>query len=288
MRKLIAIVGPTASGKSELAMRIAHQFDGEIIAADSRTIYQEMNIGVAKPTNQDRKIIKHHLLDLIKPNENFSAAKFKILAQKAILGISARKKIPILVGGSGLYLNGVIYNYNFRPKADPKLRKKLEQKSHQELIAVLELKNPKLLSKIDIKNKRRLIRAIETTDYENHIPSKPIFQTLIIGIDHKKIDLEKKISQRINQMFKNGLIAEIKKLNQKYDWRNEAMSATGYKTIKDYLECKISLKETKLKLLQATLHLAKKQHTWFKRDQNIIWINETDQAIELVSKFLNK
>ena len=288
MLKLVVIVGPTASGKSELAMQIAHRFNGEIIAADSKTIYQEMDIGVAKPTDQDRKKIKHHLLDLIKPSENFSAARFKALAQKAIVDINTRGKLPILVGGSGLYINGVIYDYSFRPKANLKLRKNLEQKSHQELIAILKLKNPKIVSKIDIKNKRRLIRAIEATDYKNHKSSKPIFSTMIIGIDYKKIDLKKRIVQRINQMFRNGLVVEAKTLGQKYGWQNEAMSATGYKIIKDYLECKSSLEETKSKLLQATLHLAKKQRTWFKRDQNIVWINKTDRAIELISKFLNK
>jgi len=202
MNKLLVILGPTASGKSDLAIKIAKLFNGEIISADSRQIYKEMNIGTAKPIKDNL----HHLLDLINPDKHFSVTQYKELAYKTIKDIQDRGKLPILCGGTGLYISSVIENWQF-PKIPPqkKLRKEFEKKSAQQLFKIYQKLDPEGAKFIDKKNKRRLIRAIEVCKADNkpfwqqRKSDKPLFDTLLIGIKLPKEELKKRIALRIKK-----------------------------------------------------------------------------------------
>jgi len=290
MNKLLVILGPTASGKSDLAIKIAKLFNGEIISADSRQIYKEMNIGTAKPTKDNL----HHLLDLINPDKYFSAAEYKELAYKVIKNIQNRNKLPILCGGTGLYISSIIENWQF-PKVPPqkKLRKELEKKSAQQLFGIYQKLDPEGAKFIDKKNKRRLIRAIEVCKVNNkpfwqqRKNDKPLFNTLIIGIKLPKEELKKKIAKRIKKMMKMGLKTEIRTLVKKYGWIS-SLETIGYQEWKECLGGKINIKEVQDLIELHTIQYGKRQMTWFKKMKNINWINNEKEAIQLVSDFIAK
>ena len=290
MNKLLVILGPTASGKSDLAIKIAKLFNGEIISADSRQIYKEMNIGTAKPTKDNL----HHLLDLINPDKYFSAAEYKELAYKVIKNIQNRNKLPILCGGTGLYISSIIENWQF-PKVPPqkKLRKELEKKSAQQLFGIYQKLDPEGAKFIDKKNKRRLIRAIEVCKVNNkpfwqqRKNDKPLFNTLIIGIKLPKEELKKKIAKRIKKMMKMGLETEVKTLVKKYKWI-PVLQTIGYQEWKEYFDSKIDKKEVQDLIELHTIQYGKRQMTWFKKMKNINWINNEKEAIQLVSDFIAK
>lgn len=290
--KLIVILGPTASGKTKLAIKLAKKFNGEIISADSRQVYKEMNIGTAKPSKEELKEIPHHLIDIVKVNKDFNVALYKILALKKIKKIHRKGKLPFLVGGTGLYISAIVDNLEF-PKIPPnkKLRKRLEKKSTKELFKIYKKLDPEGAKYIDKKNKRRLIRAIEVSKISN-IPfwkqrkkKKPLFEILQIGIKINKKDLEKRIKKRVNEMIKKGLEKEAKKLIRKY--RNApSLETIGYQEWKDYFLGKIEKKEVIKKIILHTKQYAKKQMSWFKRDERIIWIKNFKEAEKLIRNFL--
>lgn len=278
--KLIVILGPTASGKSDLAIKLAKKFNGEIVSADSRQIYQEMDIGTNKLTQKQMSGIKHYLIDLIKPDQEFTLTQYKRLAIKAIKDIQKRGQLPFLVGGTGLYIQTVVDNLQIpRAKPDKKLRNKLEKLSNQELLQQLKKIDPLTAATIDLNNKRRLIRALEVClktkkpFSQQRKKGQPLFDVCQIGLKLNKKTLERRINQRVEQMFKMGLIKETKKLAKKYSLDRPAMSGIGYQEINQYLQGKINLRQAKALIKQHTRQYARRQMTWFKKDQRINWLN---------------
>jgi len=283
---LIVIVGETASGKSALAMELAKRFNGELICADSWTVYKDFNIGTAKPTKLDRAEVPHHLLDVADPKHGFSAAVFQRLALQAVNDINARGKLPILVGGTGLYIDSILYDYSFLPPSDSKLRTELNVMS---LEALLEKTDDMGLdtSGIDLRNKRRVIRLIENNGVRP--TKKPLRKnTLIIGVKRPLEELRGRITARIDVMVDDDFPGEVDSLMHKYGRDIEAMRAPGYRAFADYVDGTISLEAAKERFRQNDLKLAKKQRTWFKRNSSIQWVEKQIEAVELTTTFLNK
>lgn len=322
-QNLIVILGPTASGKTELALKLAKKFNGEIISADSRQIYKEMDIGTAKPffchcevAKGDRSnlIIPHHLIDIVRPDQDFTLSQYQKLAVKTIKGIQKRGKIPFLVGGTGLYIKSIVDNLKIpQVKPDKNLRRKLEKLSEEQLLLKLQKLDPLALEFVDPKNKRRLIRALEVCLLTKKPFSRQrekgeeLFNVLQIGLKIGKEEIKKRIEQRTEKMIEMGLIDEVKNLLKKYSPDLPSMSGIGYQEIIQYLNKKSLLPErTKRFLLperaervkglfqaeqliaQRTYQYAKRQMTWFKKDKRIKWINNYREAEKLIREFLEK
>ena len=295
--KLIVVVGPTASGKSALAIKIAKKFNGEIVSADSRQIYRGMNIGTAKPTKKEIIAIPHHLIDIKNPNENYTVAEYKRDAIKTINKILKKKKLPILVGGTGLYIKAILDNLNIPEVApDMKLRGKLEKKIKKYGLKYLFEKlikiDPEAAYIVDQNNPRRIIRALEIAIKtkkqfsSQRKTGKPIFDFLEIGIEWPKNTLNERINKRVDLMIKEGLIGEVENLIKKYGQKHQSFDAIGYREIIEYLNKKSSL-ETAIDLIKnKTRRYAKRQITWFKKDKRINWIKNQKRVEKLVKKFL--
>lgn len=251
---LVVIVGQTASGKSDLALKLAEKYDGEIICADSRTVYKGMDIGTAKPTKQDQSRVPHHLLDVIDPEQPFTVSAFKDLADQAIDDILKRGKVPFLVGGSGLYIDAVIYNYNFAGSDGPR-----------------DAQNPRHLS-ADAPKRPLELRA----------------NTLILGMNIEPEELKQRIGKRVDVMVEGGLVDEVKQLGERYGWDIPPMQAPAYKSFRSYVEGAQSLEQAKAQFAVYDSQLARKQRTWFKRNKSIQWLDDPREADVLVAKFLNK
>lgn len=282
---LIVIVGQTASGKTALAIEVAKLFDGEIICADSRTIYRGMDIGTAKPTAEEQAAVRHHLIDVVEPDETFSAAEFKKLANKAIEDISSRGKMPILVGGTGLYVDAVIYDFKFRSAADTDLRKQLEIKTVEELQA--EIVRLGYVMPENERNKRYLIRTIESAG-EVSVRGKLRPNILVIGLTVDREILQDRIKARVDQMVSGGFVEECKTLVEKYGPDAPGFKAPGYKAFIPYLNGEIELEEAKARFVSNDLHLAKRQRTWFKRNISIQWFAHRSEAVEYLTTIMNK
>ena len=284
--KLVVIVGPTASGKSALAVRVAQEFNGEIIAADSRTVYKDMDIGTAKPSKADQKLVPHWGLNLVEPGQRFTAAKFKDYAEAAIKDIQNRDKLPVLVGGSGLYIDGVIFAFGFRPDADLTQRQKLEAMSVgalQEIIHEMGLPMP-----VNFKNKRHLIRTIETKGQAGSRRNRLSEGVILVGIQPSDELLKKHIGQRAEQFFTSGVLTETKKLLNKYG--KEALETTGgivYKICLEVLGGRITEAEAIEQFKKADWQYARRQKTWFKRNKFIHWFGSTEQAYSYIKSQLN-
>ncbi len=283
--KLVAIVGPTGSGKSDLALQLAQEFGGEIIAADSRTIYRGMDIVTAKPTVADQLLVPHHLLDVVEPGERFTAADFKKLTEGALADISRRGKLPMLVGGSGLYVDSVLYDYQFPGQSDVD-RAELERLGIDELQARLGQLERQKLNTIDVQNRRRLVRAIETVGRKPTKMNQILSNTLLLGLKLDKETTQNRLKKRTDQMVAAGLAPEIEKLAQKYGWGNEAMTGIGCRAFKGYIEGRKTLEQAKADFVAGDMKLVKKQLTWFKRNPYIIWLERPADAQKLVADFL--
>lgn len=284
---LLVIVGETASGKTSLAVDIAKKFDGEIICADSWTVRREVNIGTAKPTAEERREVPHHLLDIVGPCDDFTAAVFKRLALKAIDDIAGRGKLPILVGGTGLYIDGVIYDFDFLPAGDPGQREELNRLSVAKLLKKIEYSKLDLTD-IDTRNKRRLIRLIET---KGRRPTRKALRdnTLIIGLKTPREEIERRVIKRLDAMLTAGLEDEVRGLSGRYGWDCEALKGIGYAQWRGYFEGTQSLPETRGKIIKATFEYAKRQRTWFKRNKSIHWFStpvNQDKIVDAVTTFL--
>jgi tRNA dimethylallyltransferase len=285
---LLVIVGETASGKTELAIRLAQQFDGEIICADSWTVRREADIGTAKPTAREQALVPHHLLDVAGPDEDFTAAVFKRLANKAIEDITNRDKLPIMVGGTGLYIDGVIYDFGFLPAGDREARQVLNNLSAAELLQKIRSLGLET-DGIDIRNKRRLIRLIETG---GAVPARGELRTntFIIGLRTENGRLKERIIRRADDMLAAGLEAEVRGLADRYGWECEALKGVGYAQWREYFLDSQTLAETRQKIIKANLDLAKRQRTWFKRNKSIRWfttpVNWTD-IVDSITTFLD-
>lgn len=290
--KLIVILGPTASGKSDLAVKLAKKFNGEIVSADSRQVYKEMNIGTAKIAKKGMRGIPHHLINIVKPDESFSLAEYKELAVKTIKKIQKKNKLPFLVGGTGLYIQAIVDNWNIPTVPfNEQIRKKLEKLTIQDLKKRLKKLDPDSFTFVDPKNKRRLIRALEVCLVtgkpfsQQRKKEQPIFDVLQIGV---KLDQEKlfaKIDKRIDKMIRVGLIKEVKRLTKKYNPNLLPFSGIGYQEILSYLEGKITVDEAR-ELMRIHIHqYARRQITWFKRDKRIKWVKSYRAAEKVLGLF---
>jgi len=289
--KIVAIVGPTGSGKTEWAKRLAKKFSGKIISADSRQIYKGMDIGTGKD-----KSFKQALIDVVEPTKKFTVYDYQQLTNKLINQYLTMKALPILCGGTGLYLYAVLYGYvipSIKEESE-KLRQKLEKLSSSELFERLKGLDPQAAQKIDPKNKRRLIRALEVVMLSGSQFSiqqkklKPKFNALIIGVKTDRETLYSKIDARIEQMIKNGLVEEVRGLITKYRSDLPALNTIGYKEIIDYLRNKISLKDAIAKIKTNTHAYVRRQETWFRKNKDIKWVSRYEDAKKLVERFLKK
>lgn len=268
MNKVYVIYGPTASGKTKLAIDLAKKLDGEIINADSRQIYQGMDIGTAKEIPNG---VKSHLFDITAPDKQLSLAQYQKLAYKAMQDILTRGKTPILVGGTGLYIDSLVKGYSIPQVApNPRLRNKLEKfsiKKLQEELKKLEPDKLKAMNNSDSNNPRRLIRAIEVakSSYKKVPGYNKDFQVIFRRPKVSWPELEESIDKRVEQMFKDGLIKETQKLVKKYGKDIEPLRGMGYKEVIDYLDGKITLGEAKKLIKTAHRQYAKRQETWFKK-----------------------
>jgi tRNA dimethylallyltransferase len=283
--KLLVVVGETASGKSDLALKLAKKLDGEIISADSWQVYKGFDVGTAKPSTSEQKQVKHHLIDVREADEGFNAPLFKKMAQKAIKDISSRGKLPIIVGGTGLYIDSLIYDYGFLPAVPATQRAKLNSMSLEDLIKEGRVRKINLET-IDLRNKRRVIRAIEAKG------QKPTKKTLmpgiiVIGLRLSREELRNRLDKRVEKMFKEGLEQEVKGLSEQHGWGVEPMKGIGYREFKDYFAGDQTLDQTKKRIISSTLNLAKRQRTWFKRHNFIHWYDSPEAAFTSVIKSLN-
>lgn len=299
--KVAAVVGPTATGKSELAIELARRFDGEIISCDSMQIYKYMNIGTAKLPPRSRKRIAHHMIDIIEPEMQFSCSDYAAGASEAADSVISRGRIPIFCGGTGLYLDSVISPDRYpEQKADPRLRRTLESFSDEELVLQLRNYDPASADTIDLKNRRRVIRALELyfqtgiTKSEWDARSKklpPKYNAIKLGLDYPdRKTLYDKIDARVDRMFEEGLADEAKKL-YKRELSATARQAIGYKELFYCLESGEPPENAKDAVRQATRRYAKRQLTWFRRDPDVIWLDAgapdlVEQAAGTVEEFL--
>jgi tRNA dimethylallyltransferase len=283
--KLLVLAGTTASGKTDLALRIAKEYRGEIISADSWTVYKGFDIGTAKSTTTQQKAVKHHLLDVRRATEGFNAPMFKDLAEKAIEDIQKRGKLPILVGGTGLYIDSVLYDFGFLPSVSPQDREKFNQMSLPELLEIAQLQAIDLTD-IDTRNKRRVIRAIEA---KGEKPTKKELRpdTLIVGLWPEPDELKQRIEKRVDAMLAAGLEQEVNSLADKYGWELEPMKGIGYREWQQYFAGTHTLEQTRDRIISATNNLAKRQRTWFKRGPDIQWFSSAGQAYDFVHKILS-
>lgn len=281
---LIAIVGETASGKTALAIALAKRFDGEIVAADSRTVYKGLDIGTAKPTQQEQSGVKHHLIDVVSPDEPFTVADFKRLAQQAIADIHSRGKLPILVGGTGLYIDAVLYDFSFTSPPDPVQRQQLQSLTVQELQDLI--KKQDIAMPVNSQNPRHLTRALERGhEASTRRALRP--NTLVIGLSIEREALRQKVVQRIDAMVQAGLINEVQDAWQKYG-NVAALHAPAYSAFAPYIRGEISIDQAKTAFAQSDMRLAKRQRTWFKRNKSIHWVSQQAEAVDLATTFLNK
>jgi tRNA dimethylallyltransferase len=287
LRKILVILGPTASGKTKVSLEIADILKGEIISADSRQVYRFMDIGTAKPSLEERKKVHHHLINIVNPDGYFSAADFSTKAREAVKDVLGRGKEPIVVGGSGLYLRALLKGIFKGPGRDEKLRSELKEKAEKNgvefLFNKLEKKDPEAAKKIGPHNLMRIIRALEVYELtgkkisglqkEGEYPPEE-YDFVKVGLKLEREKLYQRIDQRVELMVESGLVDEVKNLKEKrYDLRFAPLKTFGYKEIFQYQNGEISLEQAKGKIKLETRHYAKRQITWFKKEEGICWID---------------
>lgn len=268
---LVVIVGPTASGKTALAIELAERYGGEIICADSRTVYKGMDIGTAKPTPEEQARVPHWGLDLVEPGERFTAADFKDYTVAKMSEIRARGHIPFLVGGTGLYVDAVLFDYQFGADAHSDIRTSLET------LSVEQLQNYCIKNNIELpenrQNKRYLIRTIEQQGVNRKRSAEVLANTIVVGISTDREILRRRIEVRTEQLFANGVVEEAKTLGKKYGWDSEAMTGNIYPVIHRYLQGMLTLQEAKEVFTTRDWQLAKRQVTWLRRNPYIGWLD---------------
>ena len=295
LKKLIVILGPTASGKSDLTIKLAKKFNGEIVSADSRQVYKGMDIGTGKVTKKEMKGIPHYLLDVVSPKRKFTVVQYRKLVLEVINKIFKKGKMPILCGGTGFYIQAVVDGIvipEVRP--DWRLRSDLEKRSAEELFNLLKKLDPERAKIIERKNRRRLIRALEIvikTKKPVPYPKKkpPRFGVLMIGIKKPPDELKKLIRERLLKRLKRGLVAEVKKLKKSsLSWKRLEEFGLEYRYIAQYLQGKLNFKEMIEKIQKESEHYAKRQMTWWKSDKRIFWVKNYKETEKLVKEFLRK
>jgi len=291
--KIIVVVGPTASGKSSLAVKIAKKFNGEVISADSRQVYERMDIGTGKITKKEMARIPHHLLDVANPKKQFSVTQYKRLADKAIKEIIKCGKIPIICGGTGFYIQAITENLSIpKIKPDKKLRNILEKKSTKELFNQLKRLDSRRAKNIDKNNRRRLIRALEIIIKSGakvpELKSAPKYEVLFIGVKHGMRELKELIKTRLVRRLKIGMVKEVINLKKSgLSWKRLEDLGLEYRYIAYYLQNKLSYDEMVKKLQKEIEHYAKRQMTWFSKNKKIIWIKNQSEAQKKICAFLS-
>jgi len=289
--KILVIIGPTASGKTSLSIKLAKKFNGEVISADSRQVYKGMNLGTGKVTKKEMQGVKHYLLDVASPKSRFSAAQFVKLGEKAIKEIQKKGKLPIICGGTGFYVDALLYGLPETVTPDWKLRQHLDRLSASVLFMKLKKIDPARAKNIDKNNKRRLIRALEIA-LKTGAPVPPPTRTLKynvlkIGVKRDKKELRKRIHDRLLIRMKQGMVEEVEKLHkQGVSWQKLDDFGLEYRFISRYLKGELSKEEMLNQLETAIWHYAKRQMTWFKRDQEIHWENKEKKIEKIVKKWL--
>jgi tRNA dimethylallyltransferase len=294
--KIIVILGPTSSGKSDVAIKLAREFNGEIISADSRQIYRGMDIGTGKITKEEQSLAKHYLIDIISPKTNFSVASFKKKADKIIKDILKRGKVPIICGGTGFWIKALVDNVIY-PEVKPnwELREELGKKSTEELFAKLKKLDSVRAKSIDAKNPVRLIRAIEICETLGCVPntlrqaSNTKYDFLQIGILLPMGKLHQNIEKRLKQRFDEGMISEVEKLHKetKISWKRIESFGLGYLWIAKYLQKQLPKEELFSKVYLAEKDYAKRQMTWFQKDKRIIWLDSCEKITKESEKFIS-
>lgn len=304
-------MGPTGSGKTDLALKLAREYDGEIVAADSRTIYKEMNIGTAKPpkdTEEGARIHEsiHDLFgsapymvdgvanwgfDLVAPNESYDVSTYAQFARTKIKDIVERGKLPIVVGGSGLYVQAIVDNPTFSDvKPNPARREELSAMSLEVLQKHLANIDPEAYELIDVQNPRRLVRAIEVVESTGkpwatqQQKNNPYVDALQIGIEVEREALYERLDARVDKMIAEGLVNEVRALLEKYGENAPGMTGIGYRQIVAFLRGEVKLRDAITQLKQDTRQYAKRQMTWFKRDARIHWVKNVDDIQEMISE----
>ncbi len=298
-QKVIVIVGPTASGKTGLSIELAKKINGEIISCDSMQVYKEMNIGTAKPTIEEMQGIKHYMFDVVRPDEEFNVAKYKQMAQTCIEEILQKGKTPIIVGGTGLYVESLIYNIEFsETKIDYKYREELEdiakEKGNEEIYNMLKKIDIDITNKIHLNDTKRIIRALEvyhqtgknmTYHNEHSRKNETKYEFMIYGLTMDREKLYNRINQRVDIMLNQGLIEEVKEICQKYKSFPTSMQGLGYKEVVKYLNNEYSYDEMIDILKMETRRYAKRQLTWFRKYNNLIWLNADElKKQEMIEK----
>ena len=288
--KVIVICGPTASGKTALSIELAKKINGEIVSADSMQIYKDMNIGTAKPTKEEMGEIQHYLLDFVSPEERYSVAQYKQDAKKAIKEIIEKGKTPIIVGGTGLYVDILIYEIEYNDiKLDEEYRKKLEKIVEEQGLEELYKKaveiDPEAMKKISLNDKKRIMRVLEIyhstgktkTEQEKESRKNPVeYDYRVFAINWDREILYERINKRVDIMVDQGLIEEVKEILNKYDTFPTAMQGLGYKEVVDYLNGTYTKEEMIEKIKLETRRYAKRQLTWFRKNKQTIWLDGTN------------
>lgn len=294
-KKLVVLIGPTAVGKTKTSIELAKHFNGEIISGDSMQIYKGMDIGTAKITKEEMDGIQHHLIDIKAPNESFSAAEFQQIVREKIIEISSRGKLPMIVGGTGLYIQSVLYDYQFsEAPSDERYRQELEKKAiqhgnvwlHKELMKL----DPKSGENIHPNNVRRVIRAMEIfhctgktmTDYQETQTPEKLYDAAIIGLTMERDKLYERINHRVDVMMENGLLNEVQKLYKMGIKDCQSIQAIGYKELYEFFNGYVSLEEAIVNLKQNSRRYAKRQLTWFRNKMDVSWFDMTDASDEAV------
>ena len=292
-KKVVVICGPTASGKTALSIELAKKIGGEVVSCDSMQIYKDMDIGTAKPTIEEMQGIKHYMIDILSPDERYSVADYKVQAKKAIREIIEKGKTPIVVGGTGLYVDSLIYeieypNIQFDEKYRAKLEKQVEIEGLEKLYEEAKNIDPLAIEKISKNDKKRILRILEIyhatgknkTEQEKKSREKePEFDYLVYGLNMPREKLYKKIDLRVDVMIKQGLIEEVKKVYKKYRKFPTAMQGLGYKEVVEYLNNNLTKEEMIDKIKQETRRYAKRQMTWFRKNKQTIWL-DTENTIQ--------
>ena len=293
-QKVIVICGPTASGKTALSIELAKKINGEIVSCDSMQIYKEMDIGTAKPTIEEMQGIKHYMIGIISPNERYSVADYKKDAKKAIREILNKGKVPIVVGGTGLYIDSLIYEIEYQDIEFDKeyrehLEKEVKEKGLEELYNVAKEIDPEAIEKISKNDKKRILRILEIyhatgenkTEQERKSRQKEVeydYKVYALNMDREK--LYDRINKRVDKMIEEGLIQEVEKIYKKYNDFPTAMQGLGYKEVVEYLEGKLSKEEMIEKIKQETRRYAKRQLTWFRKNKETIWLDVGKNTIQ--------
>jgi tRNA dimethylallyltransferase len=299
--KVIIIGGPTASGKTALSIELAKKINGEIVSADSMQIYKEMNIGTAKPNEEEMQGIKHYMLDFVNPNEAYSVANYKKDAKKAIKEIISKGKTPIVVGGTGLYIDSLIYEIEYVDiETDIEYRNKLEKIAEKDGLDDLYNKaveiDPEAMKKISKNDRKRILRVLEIyhqtgktkTELDASSRKEPEYDYKMFAIDMNREVLYDRINRRVDIMIQNGLIEEVENIYKKYNKFPTAMQALGYKEVVEYLENKITKEEMIDKVKQESRRYAKRQLTWFRKNKDTIWLNGQEDCDKNISIILEE